>query len=93
MGQPWEVHWQHDVTGYPAFYIHGLSGDQKRDQAKLDEYAKLIEQVPKLKEQRDELLAVLEDYIRVADRADDRECPAAVLANARQAIAKAKGKP
>jgi len=33
-----EMHVDHDVTGYPVFYIHGFSGEQKWDEAALEQY-------------------------------------------------------
>lgn len=49
---PWEMHYSYDVTGYPCFYIHGLSGDQKRDLKTLEANVNYIalsrEAIPKL---------------------------------------------
>ena len=47
---PWEVHHGFDVTGYPCFYIHGLSGEQKRDKSALEANAHLIAAAPDLAE-------------------------------------------
>jgi hypothetical protein len=39
---PRGAHFGHDVTGYPAFYIHGLAGDAKRDEIALGASADLM---------------------------------------------------
>jgi len=55
-----QMHVEHDPTGYPCFYIHGLSGDQKHDEAKLAEYVRLFEAAP-------ELLALVKDMVDALD--------------------------
>ncbi len=77
---PWETHFAHDVTGYPAFYIHGMSGDQKRDEPTLQANAKLIAAAP-------ELLQSLEGLLNALPSATTH--PA--IAAARAAISKATG--
>lgn len=84
--------WKKILAGRNTHVVHAMSFDRSRDGwteyycgvQMSDADARLIAAAP-------ELLAALENYIRVADRADDRECPAAVLAQARAAVAKAKG--
>jgi hypothetical protein len=44
----WEVHVGSDVTGYPCYFIHGFSGDQKRDVRLHDANARLIAAAPDL---------------------------------------------
>lgn len=44
----WEVHHATDVTGYPCYFIHGFSGDAKRDTAMHDANARLIAAAPDL---------------------------------------------
>ena len=39
---PIQMRYEHDDTGYPCFYIQGLSGDMKRDDQLLMEYLELI---------------------------------------------------
>jgi hypothetical protein len=45
---PWETHVDWDARGYPCFYIHGFSGDQKRDEPVLHANARLIAAAPDL---------------------------------------------
>jgi hypothetical protein len=40
---PWDVHHSHDQTGYPCYYIHGVSGAGKRDERRLKANASLME--------------------------------------------------
>lgn len=44
----WEVSCAQDPRGYPAFYINGLSGDQKRDGNRLESFRLLIAAAPDL---------------------------------------------
>lgn len=41
-----QMHYEYDCTGYPCFYVHGISGDDKRDTALLNEYVKLFRKAP-----------------------------------------------
>lgn len=45
---PWQVHHSHDVAGYPCYFIHGFSGQQKNDKAMHDANARLISAAPDL---------------------------------------------
>jgi hypothetical protein len=45
---PWQTHHSVDATGYPCFFIHGISSSQKRDTEVLDANAKLIAAAPAL---------------------------------------------
>jgi hypothetical protein len=45
---PWQTSIGHDARGYPYFYIHGMSGEQKRDESTLDANAQLIACAPEL---------------------------------------------
>ncbi len=40
---PWGVRFDHDVTGYPCYFIRGVSGDGKRDVQSLAANARFIE--------------------------------------------------
>lgn len=44
------MHVDWDVTGYPCFYVHGFSGDQKNDEqllsSLLEEFTKVLERRP-----------------------------------------------
>jgi hypothetical protein len=46
--RPWQTSIGHDARGYPYFYIHGMSGDQKRDVETLNANAQLIACAPDL---------------------------------------------
>ena len=37
---------EHDVTGYPIFRVHGMSGDQKRDMSALNGLVRLFTAAP-----------------------------------------------
>ena len=43
---PWQVSASYDVTGYPVFSIHGMSGDEKRDTVTLNAIAAFIASAP-----------------------------------------------
>ena len=43
-----QMHFAHDVSGYPCFYIHGMSGDQKRDAKALASHVRLFTAAPDL---------------------------------------------
>lgn len=45
---PWFTRVEHDVTGYPCFFIAGMAGDQKRDMPVLEANARLIAASPDL---------------------------------------------
>lgn len=45
---PWEVSRGYNQSGYPCFFINGMSGDQKRDVATLDANARLMDASPDL---------------------------------------------
>ena len=47
---PWEVHFDHDATGYPVFHIHGMSGAEKDDAKMLSATAQVIETAPDMLE-------------------------------------------
>lgn len=59
---PWEVHYGHDVTGYPCYFIHGVSGEEKRNGDRLEANARLIATAP-------ELYVRLANLIEIVDRA------------------------
>ena len=82
---PWEVHYGHDVTGYPCYYIHGFAGDQKRDDAMHDANARLIAAAPDLLEALKLALGVLAGDFTKSALIDALERGGA-------AIAKAEGK-
>jgi hypothetical protein len=42
------MHYEWDATGYPVFYVHGLSGEDKRDRNKLDALLVQFEAAPDL---------------------------------------------
>jgi len=46
---PWQTHVGHDATGYPCFFIHGMSGDAKRDVTTLEANARLIAAAPDMR--------------------------------------------
>ena len=48
--RPWETHVEWNVTGYPVFSIHGMSGDEKEDIVVLQRNAQLIAAAPDLYE-------------------------------------------
>lgn len=52
-----EMHFAHDCTGYPCFYIHGMSGDQKRDEKALASHVRLFTAAPELLAAANEVLA------------------------------------
>lgn len=86
---PWETHHSHDVTGYPCFYIHGLSGDQKRDEATLMANTRLIAAAPDLLE----AAQLAESVLARGKWLDTSPDPEAVALRAlRAAIAKAIGR-
>lgn len=43
-----QMHHSVDVTGYPCFFVHGLSGAQKYDQKLLDTYMAMFAAAPAL---------------------------------------------
>jgi hypothetical protein len=45
---PWQSHYAFDVTGYPCFFIHGISGEQKHNAVVLEANTKLIAAAPDL---------------------------------------------
>lgn len=47
---PWETHASVDESGYPVVYIHGFSGDEKRDLEMNEANARLIAAAPDLYE-------------------------------------------
>ena len=47
---PWETHVGYDATGYPGYFVHGFSGDEKRDDAIHAANARLIAAAPDLLE-------------------------------------------
>jgi hypothetical protein len=52
---PWQTSFAHNAVGYPCFFIHGMSGEQKRDEATLAANAHLIAAAP-------DLLALAKQY-------------------------------
>lgn len=65
---PWQTHWTPDAQGYPKFYIHGMAGDQKRNeleqQANADFIAHAREDIPYL-------LAEVERLARLLDQREN----------------------
>lgn len=47
---PWQVHYAHDVTGYPCYFIHGFSGIDKSDDELHAANMRLISAAPELLE-------------------------------------------
>ena len=45
---PWETHWTHDISGYPVYSIHGVSGADKGDNETIKANALLIAAAPDL---------------------------------------------
>lgn len=94
---PWEVHWTHDATGYPKFYIHGLSGEQKRDKPTLDANAHLIEAAPDLYEAgrtlRNVMSAVVMGFVMGRSKLGDHEAAINAAVDAMNAaLQKAEGR-
>jgi hypothetical protein len=84
---PWATHVDFDATGYPCYYIHGLSGDQKRDDDTLIANAALISAAP-------DLLAALKlvaEWQNGSPLVGGRGLPADIAAVVRVQIAKAEG--
>ena len=86
------MHYDWDDTGYPMFYVHGLSGEHKRDRASLD--AMLLQF-----EAASELLAACRELVAAGEYAVSSESELKIMLRlgaatdaARAAIAKAEGR-
>lgn len=44
----WQVHYEHDATGYPCYFIHGFSGIDKCDSDLHESNMRLIAAAPEL---------------------------------------------
>ena len=87
-----QMHVEHDPTGYPCFYIHGLSGDQKHDEAKLAEYVRLFEAAPELLAALREIVPALNTARMLMDSKEARDLAGELVEKGRAAIAKAEGR-
>jgi len=56
---PWSARFDHDATGYPCYFLHGVSGDEKRNVQRLAANARLIAAAPELLEALNGLLNAL----------------------------------
>ena len=81
---PLTVRVGHDVTGYPVFYVCGLSGEQKHDGERLEAMAKLFAAAPEL---RDALEDALSSFACECGHPACRNCHR--TKNAQAALAKA----
>lgn len=86
---PWTVRFDHDNIGYPCYFIHGFSGDAKRDVALHTANANMIAAAPDLYAALEMLLADIEEYQRINQLGGENN-HAQVLARA--ALAKAEGR-
>jgi hypothetical protein len=93
---PWSITRGYTKTGYPCFWINGMSADEKRDAPTLDADARLIAEAPELLEALRELLA--SDLAQFPPYEAGKEAQdtwshrrAAARNNARDAIVKATG--
>jgi hypothetical protein len=79
---------EHDVTGYPVFRVHGMSGEQKRDMVALDGLVRLFTAAPDLLES----LKLLYSEMELSGNAGSKDYgwPVAIT-KSRAAIAKAEG--
>lgn len=66
MSEGFEISIAHDARGYPAFYVHGLSGDGKRDGGDLRAKAHLFATSPLLMEALQEARVALNAWATVA---------------------------
>lgn len=90
---PWETHFGFDETGYPCFFIHGMSGDAKRDHAVLANDAHLIAAAPDLLAALKEALSELATEYPIASRiAGNWPEMVPVFERINAAIAKAEGR-
>jgi hypothetical protein len=92
--KPWEVHHGVDVTGYPCFFIHDLSGAAKRDTDMHSANARLIAAAPDLLDALTHLERAIDGFSRGEDFYVRDHGLALMLARreAKEAILKAEGR-
>lgn len=88
---PWEIRVGFDVTGYPCYFIKGVSGDEKRNYERLEANAHIMAAAPELLEALKHVVAAERAFIEDTNGAWDDEVGRAVIA-AEAVIRKAEGR-
>lgn len=84
----WQTHVEWNITGYPVYSIHGMSGAEKEDRPVLEANAQLIAAAPELYESLETLLGYVDSP---CGGCGEFNVPPIFMAQAKAALAKARG--
>lgn len=89
---PWEIRVGFDVTGYPCYFIKGVSGDEKRNYERLEANAHIMASAPELLEALKACRLELHWLMKQQSKIAAARCVVEAHDRALAAIAKAEGR-